>query len=188
MSGLSSLSMVVSFFAVIAFVVIALKNRKVNRAVYKKGMRYAGISFVIMIVSSFGVEEVEETTTESNQEIQGNVAQSNMEVEEAKAEAEAEAKAKADEEARLKVEAEAAAEKAQAEAEAEAAAEAEAVAKAEAEEQAEAQVAQQQQASAAPESFQNCTEMRIVYPSGVESSHPAYSSKHDRDKDGWACE
>lgn len=173
MSGLSSLSMVVSFFAVIAFVVIALKNRKVNRAVYKKGMRYAGISFVIMIVSSFGVEEVEETTTESNQEIEGNVAQSNMEVEVAKAEAEA--KAKADEEARLKVEAEAAAE-------------AEAVAKAEAEEQAEAQVAQQQQASAAPESFQNCTEMRIVYPSGVESSHPAYSSKHDRDKDGWACE
>lgn len=186
MSGLSSLSMVVSFFAVIAFVVIALKNRKVNRAVYKKGMRYAGISFVIMIVSSFGVEEVEETTTESNQEIEGNVAQSNMEVEVAKAEAEA--KAKADEEARLKVEAEAAAEKAQAEAEAEAAAEAEAVAKAEAEEQAEAQVAQQQQASAAPESFQNCTEMRIVYPSGVESSHPAYASKHDRDKDGWACE
>lgn len=40
----------------------------------------------------------------------------------------------------------------------------------------------------APTSFANCTAMRVVYPSGVKSSHPAYASKHDRDKDGWACE
>lgn len=40
----------------------------------------------------------------------------------------------------------------------------------------------------APTSFQNCTAMREYYPSGVQSSHPAYASKHDRDKDGWACE
>ena len=40
----------------------------------------------------------------------------------------------------------------------------------------------------APTSFENCTAMRVVYPSGVKSSHPAYASKHDRDKDGWACE
>lgn len=40
----------------------------------------------------------------------------------------------------------------------------------------------------APTSFQNCTEMKKYYPDGVKSGHPAYESKHDRDKDGWACE
>lgn len=38
------------------------------------------------------------------------------------------------------------------------------------------------------ESYQNCTELRKVYPDGVPSDHPAYESKHDRDKDNWACE
>ncbi|EKN70597.1 prophage LambdaCh01 nuclease domain-containing protein [Neobacillus bataviensis LMG 21833] len=38
------------------------------------------------------------------------------------------------------------------------------------------------------ESFKNCTEMRKVYPKGVPSTHPAYESRHDRDKDNWACE
>ncbi|MDX8344514.1 thermonuclease family protein [Rossellomorea sp. YZS02] len=44
--------------------------------------------------------------------------------------------------------------------------------------------------AAAPqqEFYQNCTELRKVYPDGVPSDHPAYASKHDRDKDGWACE
>lgn len=36
--------------------------------------------------------------------------------------------------------------------------------------------------------FQNCTELRKKYPNGVASDHPAYQSKMDRDKDGWACE
>lgn len=43
-------------------------------------------------------------------------------------------------------------------------------------------------APAAVESFKNCAAMRAVYPSGVGKDHPAYASKHDRDKDGWACE
>lgn len=38
------------------------------------------------------------------------------------------------------------------------------------------------------ESFKNCTELRKVYPEGVPEGHPAYHPKHDRDKDGWACE
>ena len=38
------------------------------------------------------------------------------------------------------------------------------------------------------EYYKNCTELRAVYPSGVGQDHPAYASKHDRDKDGWACE
>lgn len=38
------------------------------------------------------------------------------------------------------------------------------------------------------ERFKNCTEMRKVYPNGVASTHPAYESKHDRDKDNHACE
>lgn len=42
--------------------------------------------------------------------------------------------------------------------------------------------------SAGSESFQNCTELRKKYPNGVASDHPAYQSKMDRDKDGWACE
>lgn len=33
-----------------------------------------------------------------------------------------------------------------------------------------------------------CTEMRVYYPSGVSSSHPAYATARDGDKDGWACE
>ncbi|MEO4053327.1 excalibur calcium-binding domain-containing protein [Solibacillus sp. CAU 1738] len=40
----------------------------------------------------------------------------------------------------------------------------------------------------APKYFQNCTELRVYYPSGVKKGHPAYAGKHDRDKDGWACE
>jgi micrococcal nuclease len=40
----------------------------------------------------------------------------------------------------------------------------------------------------APEYFQNCTELRAVYPDGVPAGHPAYDSKHDRDKDNYACE
>ncbi|MFS0575777.1 S-layer homology domain-containing protein [Sporosarcina sp. 179-K 3D1 HS] len=40
----------------------------------------------------------------------------------------------------------------------------------------------------APTSFANCTAMRKYYPNGVKQGHPAYASKHDRDKDGWACE
>jgi micrococcal nuclease len=38
------------------------------------------------------------------------------------------------------------------------------------------------------EYYQNCTELRKVYPDGVPSDHPAYARKHDRDKDDWACE
>lgn len=38
------------------------------------------------------------------------------------------------------------------------------------------------------ESYKNCTELRKVYPNGVPSDHPAYESRHDRDKDNWACE
>lgn len=38
------------------------------------------------------------------------------------------------------------------------------------------------------ESFKNCTELRKKYPDGVKKGHPAYDEKHDRDKDGWACE
>lgn len=44
------------------------------------------------------------------------------------------------------------------------------------------------QQKGAPESYKNCTELRKVYPNGVGSDHPAYNTKHDRDKDGWACE
>lgn len=40
----------------------------------------------------------------------------------------------------------------------------------------------------APTSFANCTAMRAYYPDGVKKGHPAYASKHDRDKDNWACE
>lgn len=36
--------------------------------------------------------------------------------------------------------------------------------------------------------FANCAELRAVYPKGVDSKHPAYQSKMDRDHDGWACE
>ena len=36
--------------------------------------------------------------------------------------------------------------------------------------------------------FKNCTELKKVYPNGVMIGHPAYESKHDRDKDGHACE
>lgn len=38
------------------------------------------------------------------------------------------------------------------------------------------------------EIFANCTELRTKYPNGVPSTHPAYQSKMDRDKDGYACE
>lgn len=45
-----------------------------------------------------------------------------------------------------------------------------------------------QESSAPKESYKNCTLLREVYPDGVPQGHPAYESKHDRDKDGWACE
>lgn len=40
----------------------------------------------------------------------------------------------------------------------------------------------------APTGFKNCTALREYYPSGVQKGHPAYDTKHDRDKDNWACE
>ena len=43
-------------------------------------------------------------------------------------------------------------------------------------------------ASPRPRSYPNCTELRRDYPNGVPASHPAYSSRLDRDRDGWACE
>ena len=36
--------------------------------------------------------------------------------------------------------------------------------------------------------FENCTELRRVYPDGVPKGHPAYRPDMDRDKDDWACE
>lgn len=45
-----------------------------------------------------------------------------------------------------------------------------------------------QESTAPKESYKNCTLLREVYPDGVPEGHPAYESKHDRDKDGWACE
>jgi flagellar biosynthesis GTPase FlhF len=110
---------------------------------------------------------------------------------EAKAAAEAAAKAKADAEAKAAAEAAA---KAQADAEAKAAAEAAAKAQADAEAkaaaQAQAQAQQQATTSTTAEQtlFDNCTDLRTVYPNGVPSNHPAYTSKMDRDKDGYACE
>lgn len=38
------------------------------------------------------------------------------------------------------------------------------------------------------EFFANCTELKAVHPNGVDSSHPAYQSKMDRDEDGFACD
>ncbi|TCI75736.1 excalibur calcium-binding domain-containing protein [Exiguobacterium sp. SH0S1] len=38
------------------------------------------------------------------------------------------------------------------------------------------------------EFFANCTELRVVHPNGVDSTHAAYQSKMDRDKDGFACD
>lgn len=38
------------------------------------------------------------------------------------------------------------------------------------------------------EVFKNCTELRKKYPKGVALGHPAYDTKHDRDKDNFACE
>ncbi|UBH14107.1 thermonuclease family protein [Macrococcus armenti] len=46
----------------------------------------------------------------------------------------------------------------------------------------------QQQPSNTIQSFANCTELRQVYPEGVPSTHPAYTSKMDRDGDNFACE
>lgn len=40
----------------------------------------------------------------------------------------------------------------------------------------------------AQEWFQNCTELRKKYPTGVPKGHAAYQAKMDRDKDGYACE
>lgn len=48
--------------------------------------------------------------------------------------------------------------------------------------------AEQKSSSGKTESYKNCTELRKVYPNGVPKDHPAYDPKHDRDKDGWACE
>ncbi|MGL4522844.1 MAG: thermonuclease family protein [Bacilli bacterium] len=36
--------------------------------------------------------------------------------------------------------------------------------------------------------FKNCTELRKVFPNGVNSKHSAYKKSMDRDNDGYACE
>lgn len=40
----------------------------------------------------------------------------------------------------------------------------------------------------APTNFKNCTDLRVYYPEGVTKEHPAYETKHDRDRDDLACE
>jgi competence protein ComEC len=42
--------------------------------------------------------------------------------------------------------------------------------------------------TAAATSFKNCTALNAVHPDGVPKGHPAYASRHDRDRDNWACE
>lgn len=42
--------------------------------------------------------------------------------------------------------------------------------------------------SGAPTGYMNCTALKEYYPNGVKKGHPAYASKHDGDKYGWACE
>lgn len=44
------------------------------------------------------------------------------------------------------------------------------------------------EASQQVQSYSNCTQLRQDYPAGVPSSHPAYASRLDRDKDNYACE
>lgn len=61
-------------------------------------------------------------------------------------------------------------------------------AKQEAEAQAKAQQQQATSTTSGQTSFANCTELNKIYPNGVASDHPAYKSKMDRDKDGYACE
>jgi hypothetical protein len=39
-----------------------------------------------------------------------------------------------------------------------------------------------------PERYRNCTALRRAHPGGVPAGHPAYERKHDRDRDGFACE
>ncbi|ARF16554.1 thermonuclease family protein [Sporosarcina ureae] len=36
--------------------------------------------------------------------------------------------------------------------------------------------------------FNNCTELRKVYPKGVKKGHPAYKAQMDGNSNGWACE
>jgi len=42
--------------------------------------------------------------------------------------------------------------------------------------------------SGAPIGYKNCTALKEYYPKWSKKGHPAYASKHDVDKDGWACE
>ncbi|XMB71298.1 excalibur calcium-binding domain-containing protein (plasmid) [Exiguobacterium acetylicum] len=51
-----------------------------------------------------------------------------------------------------------------------------------------AKLAAQEEAAEVPIGFDNCDNLRTEYPNGVPSSHPAYESKMDRDKDNFACE
>jgi hypothetical protein len=43
-------------------------------------------------------------------------------------------------------------------------------------------------ATRAPVTYASCDELRRDHPGGVAATHPAYRSKMDRDRDGWACE
>ncbi|MCC4723471.1 thermonuclease family protein [Salinicoccus sp. RF5] len=44
------------------------------------------------------------------------------------------------------------------------------------------------ESDAGNEEFQNCAELREVYPEGVPEGHPAYTLQMDGDRDGMACE
>ncbi|WP_052353723.1 excalibur calcium-binding domain-containing protein [Neobacillus jeddahensis] len=135
-------------------------------------------------------EAEEKAKEEAEQKAKAEAELKAKEEAEAQAKAEAELKAKEEAEAQAKAEAEA---KAKAEAQAKAEAEAQAIAEAETKAKAEAQAkAQQQKATSSSTtgqtSFANCTELRKVYPNGVSSDHPAYTTKMDRDHDNVACE
>jgi len=151
------------------------KNKK------KKWTIWGIIIFVILALGSCNIfgddEEQKETEVEEQEQLE---AEKKKAEEEEQRQAEEEAQRKAEEERQ------AAEEEAQRIADEEAQQKAAQEAQRKAEE--EASRAKQQNQQTVTESFKNCTEMRKVYPNGVDSSHPAYESKHDRDGDNRACE
>lgn len=156
----------------------------------KKSSLFGCLIFVVLAFGSCAValpeeenEPVNPVKSEPVTEVETNTEADKLEAErkaEEQRQAE-EAERQADEETRK------AAEQRQAE-EAERQAEAQRQAE-EAERQAEAQrQAEEEQQAPAFESYKNCDALRAVHPDGVPAGHAAYDDKHDRDKDGWACE
>jgi flagellar biosynthesis GTPase FlhF len=168
--------------AIIVFLVKSLISLFQKKNNVKKNLKFAGIAFLTLIISSIGLGMTGPSTTQ-----QAEIAAKQKTEEEAKLKAEEEAKLKAEEEAKLKAKEEAKL-KAEEEARLKAEEETKQRAAAEAEQKAKINTSPPPKTTRSSVTYSSCKQARSAGAAPLYRGQQGYSSELDRDGDGVACE